>query len=188
MKKKMLPVVRGVPLTAAIVLVGLLAGCGGGGDGEPPVDRVVAPPVIPAATLTSAGAGALVLHPSIDSRFELALETPVRITETTGGTADWNFARMQMFRGGREIERFEIGADTINNAGYKRITANQNRTYTIYFRTNQDDFDDIVMTLGFADLKDARQFTTTINLGSFTDVTLSFEPARVPDHMIVRLD
>jgi hypothetical protein len=184
--KRLFSVVGGAPLALGLALVTLLSACGGGGGGGDVV--LPPPPQIPTATITSAGAGALVIHPSADSRFVFAFEAPVRISETAGGTADWNFARMQMFLGGKEIERFEIGADIINTAGFKKITANQNKVYTIYFRTNQDDFDDIVMTLGFSDLKDGRQFTSTINLNTFSDVTVSFEPVHLPHHKIVRVD
>jgi hypothetical protein len=44
-------------------------------------------PPIPAASVTAAGEGSLVLHPSVDTRFIAALETPVRIRETAGGSA-----------------------------------------------------------------------------------------------------
>jgi hypothetical protein len=99
---------------AALVLVGGLSACGGGGN------------------------GALVIHPSLDSRFGCALETPMRITETAGGTADWNFARFHTFLAGREVERNEIGSDVIRNAGYGRVAASSNQTVTALFRINSD--------------------------------------------------
>jgi len=183
--KKTHSIVRGVPLALGLALVTLLSGCGGGVTNPPPPPP---PPPVPPAAITARGAGVLVVHPSADSRFVVALETPIRITETGGGTADWNFARMQLFLGGKEVERFELGADFINNAGFKRIAANQNKTYSIIFRSNADDFDDIVMTLGFSDLKDGRQFTAEIGLATFENIDISIIPLSIPTHRIMRLD
>ena len=76
------------------------------------------------------------LHPSLDTRFGFALETPIRITETTGGTADWNFARISIFLQGREIERYELGSDVIRSAGYNRVAANSNQVVNVLFRQN----------------------------------------------------
>jgi hypothetical protein len=59
-----------------------------------------------------------------------ALETPLRLIESTGGTADWNFARFQLFLNGREIERNEIGSDAIRAGGFGRVGANSNRVVT----------------------------------------------------------
>ena len=95
------------------------------------------------------------------------------ITETAGGTADWNFgARIQLFRRGQEIERYELGADVIERAGYKKIAARSNQLYTIAFRFNNDDFEDGAVTLGFSDLKDGRQFTVAA-ADNWADVTIS---------------
>ena len=137
-------------------------------------------PPTPAATVTSVGAGALVLHPSIDSRFGFALETPMRITETTGGTADWNFARFQLFLAGREIERNEIGSDVIRAAGFGRVAANSNQVVTALFRLNSNNFDRIDFTLGFGDLKDARQFTVAVAGSTFSGVNISLTPLFAP--------
>ena len=168
-----------------LALVASLAACGGDSKVVPPPPT---PPPVPAAAITSRGAGLLVIHPSLDSRFFFAFEAPIRITETAGGTADWNFARMQMFLKGAEIERFEIGADVIDRAGFKRIAANSNKVFSVAFRTNQDDFDDIVITLGFSDLKDGRQVTATVPLATFDDVDISIIPLSLPGHRITAGD
>ena len=159
---------------AVLALLLALPGCGGGGNNvtTPPVTQ----PPTPAAAITTAGAGSLVLHPSINPTFAIAMETPIRITETAGGSADWGFARMSLFLNGREIERAELGATDIRAAGFGRIGANSNGVYKVVFRFNSDDFDRIDMTLGFSDAKDGRQFTTTAAGTTFTDVTLSFTP------------
>ena len=162
----------------------LLASCGGGGGGSPTTPST--PPPTPAVAITATGEGNLVIHPSLDSRFSFALETPIRIAETSGGTADWNFARIQMFRNGQETERFELGADVIDRAGYKRISASSNQLYSVAFRFNSDDFDDLTMTLGFSDLKDGRQFTVNV-VDNWADVALSLTPLSVPGAGTVRL-
>ena len=77
---------------AAFALLLALPACGGGGN------TVTTPPVTlpptPAATIAGTGAGLLVLHPSLNPTYGIAMETPIRIRETTGGSADWGFARM----------------------------------------------------------------------------------------------
>jgi len=168
----------------ALTLVGLSA-CGGGGGGGTPT-TVSTPPPTPAATITAVGAGAIVIHPSLDTRFAFALETPMRITETTGGSADWNFARFQLFLSGKEVERNEIGSDVIRAAGYGRIAASSNQVVTAVFRANSDDFDRIDITLGFSDLKDARQFTVAVPGTTFTDVTVSLTPMFAPPNGTLR--
>ena len=161
---------------AALMIIGL-TGCGGDTVSNPPP---VTPPPTPTATITGVGSGALTLHPSADPRFGFALETPIKLTESSGGTADWNFARMSVFLNGKEIERFELGSDVIKNAGYNRITPNYNQVVRVYLRMNSDDFDRLDITLGFSDLKDARQFTVAVPFNSFSDVNLSLTPAAVP--------
>jgi hypothetical protein len=169
-------------LTGAAVLLALagLSACGGSSNGPTPLPPT--PPPTPAATIAATGSGLIVVHPSVDRRFAAALETPIRLVESTGGTADWNFARFQLFLNGREIERNEIGSDVIRAAGFGRVAGNSNQVVTAVFRINSDDFDRIDITLGFADLKDARQFTVPVAFSTFTDVTLSFVPMLAPPH------
>jgi hypothetical protein len=156
-----------------------LGACGGGGGGTTPT--AVTQPPTPSAAITAVGAGNLVIHPSVDTRFCCAMEAPIRISETGGGTADWNFVRMQIIKGGREIERFELGATSISAAGYSRVTANSSNVRTPILRLNSTDFDRIDLTLGLSDLKDARQFTVAVPFDSFTDVALSLTPLSLPD-------
>ncbi len=170
-------------LGAAIGLTAIFA-CGGGG-GSPTTPATTLPPV-PAAAVTATGEGNLVIHPSVDTRFSFALETPLRITETTGGTADWNFARISLFRNGAEIERNELGSDTIKAAGFGRIGARSNQLIKVAFRANSDNFDRVDITLGFGDIKDGRQFTALVPPNSFTDVTISLTPLSVTPGGVVR--
>jgi hypothetical protein len=161
-----------------LCLAACLVACGGSGSSPttPPVN--VAPPT-PAAAVAASGAGALVLHPSADPRYQVALETPIRITESAGGSANWGFARMSLFLNGREVERAEQGSDVIRAAGFERVGANSNQVVRVVFRFNSDDFDRVDITLGFADLKDGRQFTVAVPFSSFSDVNVSLTPMRV---------
>ena len=162
----------------ASVLVLALAGCGGGGS-SPTAPAAPAPAPVPSASISATGSGALVVHPSAVAAFAVALETPIRITESAGGSADWGFARMQIFNRGVEVERTELTATDIQRAGSGRVGANSNQVYRVVFRFNTSNFDRIDLTLGFSDVKDARQFTAAVPFNSFTDVQLSVTPASV---------
>jgi hypothetical protein len=157
----------------AISLFLLLAGCGDKVTGPTPPPP---PPPVPSATITATGGGALVLHPSANPTFSIAMETPIRITETAGGSADWGFARMSIFLRGVEVERTELNANDIRAAGFGRIAASSNAVYNVIFRFNSDDFDRIDLTLGFSDVKDGRQFTVAVPFNSFTDVNIGLNP------------
>ena len=159
-----------------VALCVTLAACGGSSPSGPSVAAPVPTPTPAAAAVTATGNGSLVLHPSAVRTFGLAIETPIRVRETAGGTADWNFARMSFFRGNTEVERVEAGADTIRTAGATRITPNSNAAYTLVFRFNSDNFDRIDITLGFSDIVTGRQFTALVPFNSFTDVNISLSP------------
>lgn len=157
-------------LVTVLALSLLGAGCGG---------STPAPtPVVPAATVTAIGEGALVIHPSADGRFSAALETPVRVRETTGGSATWNFARMSLLSGTKEIERAEIGQDTIAAAGYGTVAANSNALVTLYFHFNTSDFTNVTITFGMTDKKDSRALNVDVPFTSFTAVNISLVPKR----------
>lgn len=162
---------------AVFALLLALPACGGGGNTVAPPPPTPPPP--PPATIAATGAGALVLHPSLNPTFAIAMETPIRIRETTGGSADWGFARMSIFLRGTEVERLELNANDIRAAGFGRIAASSNTVYTVLYRFNSDNFDRIDLTLGFSDVKDARQFTVAVPFDSFTDVTGSLTPMSV---------
>jgi hypothetical protein len=168
---------------AAALSLAALFGCGGGSSGPSPVPT---PTPVPSATITAAGAGAIVLHPGLHPDLAWALEAPVRISETAGGTADWNWARIAFFKQGAEIERYELTADDIRAAGYSRIAARSNDVYTILFRFNSEDFEDIQLRLGFGDIKDGRVFEVQVE-DTFTDVLLDVTPLSVPGRGTVRL-
>jgi hypothetical protein len=161
----------------ASVLLLALAGCAGGGSAPTPV--VPTPTPVPNAAITATGAGTLVLHPSAVRAFAVALETPIRITESAGGSADWGFARMSIYNRGREVERTELTANDIQRGGAGRIEGHSNRVQRVIFRFNSTSFDRIDLTLGFSDVKDARPFTATVPFDSFTDVDISVTPASV---------
>lgn len=169
---------------SAMAMVLALSACGS--------DKIVNPPppppsTPPAASISATGAGAIVLHQSLDSRYGYALETPVKITESGGGSASWDFVRYQIYLSGKEIERYELGSNDISSAGYHLIAANSSKTYTILYRQNSEDFDRIDITLGFSDQKDARPFTVAVPFTSFPDVTFSVTPLAVPPKGTIRL-
>src|SRR5262249_55951849 len=113
-------------------------------------------------------------------RFAIAMETPIRIAETAGGSADWGFARMQFIRRGVEVERTELTAtDIVRSLGTNRISASSNKVQNVIFRFNSDNFDDIILTLGFSDTRDARPFTVSVNGNTFSDVNVSLTPLSV---------
>jgi hypothetical protein len=168
---------------AVLAVLLVLPGCGGGNSvTTPPVTQ----PPTPAAAITTTGAGSLVLHPSLNPTFSVAMETPIRIQETAGGSADWGFARMSLVRNGVEVERIELNANDIRAAGFGRVAANSNTVYNVLFRFNSDDFDRIDITLGFSDVKDGRQFTTAVAGSTFTDVTVSLTPLSLKRSQVPR--
>lgn len=169
-----------------VPFVMLTMACGGGGD-SPTAPPVPTPTPRPSARITATGAGALVLHPSSNPTWGVAMETPIRIQETAGGEADWNFARFSLYKGGVEIERGEIGADTIRAAGFSRVRPNSSEAYNVLFRFNSDDFDDVKIMLGFGDVNHGGQFTVEVPFSSFTGVNISLTPLYVPSSRIERL-
>jgi hypothetical protein len=155
-----------------LLMVSVLTACGDTVTNPPPP-----PPPTPNANVTATGEGNLVLHPSINPAFAIAMETPVRITETAGGAANWNYARMAIFLNGAEIERSEIGAAALQAAGFGRIGARSNQVYKLIFRFNSSDFDRVDITLGLGDAKDGREITVLVPLESFDQVDINFTPA-----------
>lgn len=174
-----------VTVTAAtLTMVGLVA-CGG--SSSSPSTPTATPRPVANAGVTASGVGYLVAHPSQYPTWGYALEAPIRITETGGGTAQWNYARLSVVRGDREIERSEIGADILSSApDWSNITPRQNSTYTLLFRLNSDAFDSIDITLGFTDVRSARQFTADLPFDSFSGVNISLTAASVPPPAVIR--
>ena len=161
-----------------------LAACGG--DSPPP--PTTPDPISPDAAVTATGNGAIVIHPSAVAAWFFAMEMPVRVQETAGGTADWNYARLTLLLEGQETERAEIGSDVIIAGGAGRIDPRGDITRALVFRINAPDFDDIQLELGFSDVNSGGQFTETIDLETFTDVTASPIPLEVPREGKVELD
>jgi hypothetical protein len=169
--------------TAAVFVLAVIPACGGGGGGGSPSTPVTLPP---AAAIQATGRGALVVHPSTDPARAVALETPITITETGGGTADWNFARMSLFRGGIEIERAEIGSDILKGAGFGRIQPRSTVMPTLVLRFNSNNFDTVQITLGFGDINNGQLFNVDVPFGSFTGVNISLTPLSVPPRGTVK--
>jgi hypothetical protein len=155
-----------------LLMVSFLTACG-----DKVVPRPPPPPPPPGASLSATGEGNLVVHPSINPAYAVALETPIRVSETAGGSANWNYARMALFMNGSEIERSELGSASIQAAGFGRINARSSQVYRLIFRFNSVEFDRVDITLGFGDVKDGREITLPVSLQTFDDVELDFTPA-----------
>ena len=135
---------------------------------------------VTAAAVTSTGDGLLVVHPSAEPAWAWALEAPVRIAEHAGGSANWNWARISIFRDGQEVERAEIGSDGLSEAGVSTIAANSAQTYTLVFRLNSNVIDFFILELSFTDLKDGREFPSGVPFETFTGVGGSLAPLSEP--------
>ena len=168
---------RKLVLTFAAALPLALGACGGdsGSPGGPSTPRPT-----PAAVINAVGDGMLTVHPSLQG-FNAALEAPVIIRETAGGSADWTSARFTAFRSGQEIARREITADVLAGAGFTRIAPNQNETYALVFHINTVDFDAWTITLRFADQRDGRLLTVDVPASTWDGVDLSFAPLNRPE-------
>lgn len=171
---------RAIGVTVLSLAVAGLAACGGGGSSPSTATVVPTPP--PSAAVTAVGAGYVVVHPSRFSTWSYALATPIRIRETGGGRAKWNYARVSMVRGGREIERAEIGADILASPpDWTSIAPSSDGTFSLVFRLNSSTFDRIDITLGFTDVNSGRQFVVEVPFSSFSGVDVSFVALSVPD-------
>jgi len=168
---------RTLVLTFAAGLLVMLAACNGGSNGNPPTQ----PTPDPAAVVGATGDGLLVIHPSaLGANF--ALEVPIRITETGGGTADWTSARITFLAAdGQEIARRELTADDIAAGGFTRIAARQDESYVLVFQINNTEFDDLTLTLRFVDRRDGELIVVDVPGTTFDGVDISLEPLNRPE-------
>jgi hypothetical protein len=168
------------PVLCALFLLALFVACGDDGPTTPTPSPAPAP-ATPSVTIEASGHGDIVIHPSADPTFAVAIEFPIQIQETAGGTAIWNYFRASYFRNGVEIERNELGATDIRNAGYRDVGARATMDVTVISRTNALDWDDLRLALGFIDKKDGRSFEHLLSLAEFDDVLIDLTPAMLPD-------
>ena len=171
--------------TLAVLGLVALAGCGGS---DTPVTPSTPPPA-PNAAISGTGAGLLVLHPSAAAAWAVALEVPVQVAETAGGTATWNYARLALWLDGVEVERAEIGADILMAPpDVTQIGARSSQVVDLIYRINSSEFDEVRVTLGFSDKKDGRQFVEAVPFDSFTGIDISIIPLARPAPSAHRLD
>ena len=181
MKKSLLVV-------AAVAAVTGLVACGGGGSSSPTTPSTPAPTPTPNASVTVSGSGMLVIHPSKYSTWLYTIELPVRVRETGGGKAKWNYARLQLLRRGSQIERAEIGADILTAPpDVSNILPSSDMNIRLYFRLNHADFDDVRLTLNFTDVNTLRELTAEVPLSSFSGVDTSLVAASRPAPAVIRL-
>jgi hypothetical protein len=155
---------------AVVAAVSALVACGGGGS-SPTTPATPAPTPTPNAAVTATGSGYLVVHPSKYSTWLYAIEVPVRIRETGGGKAKWNYARLSLLWSGSEIERAEIGADILTAPpDVSNILPSSDMNIKLYFRLNTRKFNDISLILNFTDVNSLRDLTVQVPLSSFTGV------------------
>jgi len=178
---------RSTPFALVLSLIVTLAACGGGGGGSPTTPST--PPPTPAAAIEANGDGLLVLHPSLTPSWSYKLYVPIKIRETSGGTATWNFARVSLWRNGAEVERGEIGSNILAQPpDWTSIAARQNTSYALVYGFNSNDFDRVTMVLGFSDKKDGRQFTSEVPWTSFSGVDISIVPMSRPAQNVERME
>lgn len=163
---------------AALVVPFLAGGCGG----STPVA-----PSVPATAIEGRGAGIIQVGPSAVPTHSVAIVFPIDIRETGGGTATWNFMRVSYLRAGLELERAERGSDEIRAAGFADIAARADITVRVTTRTNVPNWDTAIITLGFSDKRDGRQFTTGVPFNTFSGVELTIVPQSVPGDFRIEL-
>src|SRR5438874_5353547 len=109
-------------LLLSLGLTGLLQACGGGGGGGTTTPSAPTGPSQANIVVTQTAQAQVCISPL--ASFNLRLAIPVRITESAGMAANFNFIRLQLLRGGVEIERQEVGSTSIiAGLGSNRLSA-----------------------------------------------------------------
>jgi hypothetical protein len=122
-------------------------GCGGGSGSTPSGPTVVTKGIV-LVTQTSVGLVGLSPNPA----YLLRLTLPVEIKAFNEIGCNLNFVRLQLFRGGVEIERAEVTAnDIVALAGSNRVTSGRSLVFTINFGFNSSQFDYGTILLGATD-------------------------------------
>lgn len=133
------------------ILLAVLGACGGSDSPAAPSPAPTpAPPSRSTIDITQNGTAQLCLSPVLGKNFRLAL--PVRVTESAGLAANGNFARLQLFLVGTEVERIELGVNGLITAfGTNFLAANGSLAGTLNFDFITSDFDSRRLTINFID-------------------------------------
>jgi hypothetical protein len=154
---------RALTLALAAALAAGAAACGGGSSpsSSSSVDQsgriLVSQP--------STGLVGLSARPE----YALILRLPVHISEVNGVGLSVNNVRLQLYRGGAEIERAEVTADDfVRITGTNRIGANGTMDVTLDFYFNSMDFEQGTLTF---EVTDDNGHTISVPIGA-VDVEL----------------
>jgi len=167
----------GSVMTPTVLLAAsVLSSCGDSGSSSP-----TQPAGPTAAGILVTANGTIVVHPSAEPGFGVALEIPIQIRETLGGSATWNFFAISWFFNGRQVERNQVGPNDIRATGFADIGPNSTASPVVLVRTNVDDFDDLDILLGFTDTNTGASFQRMLSLEDFEGSILDLTPALLPN-------
>jgi hypothetical protein len=153
-------------ITVALALAGLAACGGGGGGGSTTAPTAPTGPTQASITVTQTGQAQVCVSPL--ASFNLRLAIPIRITESAGMGANFNFIRLQLLRGGVEIERQEVGSTSIiAGLGSNRLAASGNVSAPLRMDFNSSNFDNFNLLFNFTD---DRGNVLQANLNNITNV------------------
>jgi len=151
---------------ASLALAGLAA-CGGGGGGSSTAPTAPTGPSQASIVVTQTGQAQVCVSPL--ASYNLRLAIPIRVTESAGMGASFNFIRLQLMRGGVEVEREEVGATSIiAGLGSNRLAASGTIQAPLRIDFNSSNFDNFNLLFNFTD---ERGNVLQANLNNITNVT-----------------
>lgn len=150
-------------LACTSIALSLLVGCGGGG-GSTPTNNNQATFTKGLITVDQTAVGVIGLSPRPDK--VLRISVPVSVRALNDIPCDLDYARMQIYVGGVEIERSEMSAnDIIRQAGSNHVAQGNPLAFTIYFDFSHTGvINNLVMYLRATDTKGNVIDTTLLNM------------------------